>query len=93
MLARVWVAAFASGGLLATLTVYDIWYIIKDMNGKQVIKKLEVAGWVVIRTRGSHYIMAKEGVARSVPVPCHGAVDLKKPLVKALEKQTGVKLL
>jgi predicted RNA binding protein YcfA (HicA-like mRNA interferase family) len=92
-LAWAWVAAFAGGGLLASLTVYDIWYIIKDINGRQVIKKLEAAGWVVIRTRGSHYIMAKEGVARSVPVPCHGAVDLKKPLVKALEKQTGVKLL
>ncbi len=37
--------------------------------------------------------MAKEGVAHPVHVPYHGSVDLKRPLIRALEKQTGVKLL
>jgi hypothetical protein len=31
---------------------------------KQVIKKLEEAGWVLSRVEGSHYIMEKEGDLR-----------------------------
>ena len=65
-------------------------YRITGMNGKQIIKTLETNGWVHTRSNGSHHMMKKGGV--SVPVPVHGAHDLKIGLVKKIEKQTGVKL-
>lgn len=63
------------------------------MNGKQVISKLKSEGWQVDRVQGSHHLMTKEGHLRPVPVPVHGSKDLSKPLLKAIEKQTGVELL
>ena len=62
------------------------------MNGREVINLLKVAGWCHSSTRGSHYKMEKEG-KRSVPVPVHGSKDLGIGLLKAIEKQTGVKLI
>ena len=62
------------------------------MNGKEIIRLLEEAGWKHTHTRGSHYKMEKKH-HRSVPVPVHGKRDLGIGLVKAIQKQTGVKLL
>ena len=61
------------------------------MNGKEVIAILKKHGWKHASTRGSHYKMEKDGL-RAVPVPVHGATDLGIGLLKAIEKQTGVKL-
>jgi predicted RNA binding protein YcfA (HicA-like mRNA interferase family) len=63
------------------------------MNGKDVIKKLQKEGWMLLRVNGSHHIMTKAGFPRPVPVPVHGSTDLKKPLIRAIERQTGAKLL
>ena len=62
------------------------------MNGRDVINLLKAAGWHHSSTRGSHHKMEKEGF-RSVPVPVHGSKDLGIGLLKAIEKQTGVKLI
>ncbi len=62
------------------------------MNGKQVIAKLKAEGWQLDRVQGSHHLMVKEGFLRPVPVPVHGSKDLSLPLIKAIERQTGVKL-
>lgn len=62
------------------------------MNGKDIISILKQHGWVHTSTRGSHYKMEKEGF-RSVPVPVHGSKDLGIGLIKAIEKQTGIKLI
>ena len=62
------------------------------MNGKQAIAKLKEAGWVLARIEGSHHIMQKSGVPRSVPVPVHGAKDLGAGLLAAIQRQSGVKL-
>lgn len=61
------------------------------MNGKEVIAILKQNGWKHTSTRGSHYKMEKDGY-RSVPVPVHGTRDLGVGLLKAIEKQTDVKL-
>lgn len=61
------------------------------MNGKQVIEKLKESGWVVERIEGSHHIMEKPGM-RPVPIPVHGTRDLGPGLLKAIERQSGVKL-
>ncbi len=60
------------------------------MNGKQIIKILKAHGWTLDRIEGSHHVLMNG--ARAVPVPVHGAKDLKIGLLKDIEKQTGVKL-
>ena len=62
------------------------------MNGKDVIKRLEQAGFQVVRVQGSHHILARDGHPRSVPVPVHGHHDLGRGLIAAIERQSGVKL-
>lgn len=60
------------------------------MNGKEIIKKLQENGWELKATKGSHHMMTKG--SHKVPVPVHGSRDLTEGLIRALEKQTGVKL-
>ena len=62
------------------------------MNGKQIIAVLKKEGWTLARVEGSHHIMEKEGMIRGVPIPVHGSKDIGIGLLKAIEKQTGVKL-
>jgi len=52
---------------------------------------IEKEGCEIKRITGSHYIIKKEGY-RIVPVPYHSK-GLKTSLLKAISKQTGVKLL
>lgn len=60
------------------------------MKGKQVIKALEQAGWVLKGVRGSHHFMTKDG--KKVPVPVHGGSDIGTGLLAKIQKQTGVML-
>lgn len=60
------------------------------MSGREVIKKLEAAGWHVRSVAGSHHMMEKDG--KKVPVPLHGSKDLAPGLLAAIQRQTGVKL-
>ena len=60
------------------------------MNGKEAIKILEAQGWKVLRVKGSHCRLGK-GDKRTT-VPLHGLRDIGKGLLKAIERQTGVKL-
>ena len=60
------------------------------MKGKDIIKVLEKNGWQSLRTKGSHVRMGK-GVLRTT-VPMHGSKDIGQGLLRAIEKQTGVKL-
>ncbi len=62
------------------------------MNGNEVIKKLQAAGWTLDRINGSHHIMMKGGKMVPVPVPVHGNRDLGPGLVASIARQTGVKL-
>lgn len=64
----------------------------RKVDGKAIIRRLEQAGWRVARIQGSHHILVKPGVPRSVPVPVHGSRDLSSGLIKAIERQSGVKL-
>lgn len=59
------------------------------MNGKDVIKRLEK----LVKINGSHYMMQNIELNRKVPIPVHGSRDIKIGTIKAIEKQTGVKLL
>jgi predicted RNA binding protein YcfA (HicA-like mRNA interferase family) len=59
------------------------------MNGKELIKALERAGWVLDRVKGSHHILAKGGKTLSVPV--HAGRDIPKGTVAKLLKEAGLK--
>lgn len=63
------------------------------MNGKQIIKRLQKEGWVLIKTNGSHYMMQNIELNKKVPIPVHSSKDIKIGTIKSIEKQTGVKLL
>jgi predicted RNA binding protein YcfA (HicA-like mRNA interferase family) len=64
----------------------------QTMNGKQVIDKLKAAGWTLARINGSHHLMEKAGMPRSVPVPVHGNKDIGSGLLAEIQRQTGVTL-
>lgn len=57
---------------------------------REVLKLLKLEGWEVLRQKGSHVIMVKDG--RICPVPNHGKKDLAIGTVKSIERITGVKL-
>ncbi|MCI5143878.1 MAG: type II toxin-antitoxin system HicA family toxin [Candidatus Electrothrix sp. ATG1] len=60
------------------------------MNGREIIKLLKQAKWQLVRVRGSHHLLSN-GV-KTISVPVHGKKDIGIGLLKAIEKQTGVKL-
>lgn len=60
------------------------------MNGKEVIKRLKEAGFIVVRSQGSHFRLAKGAVKVSVPV--HGRRELKPGTLASIERQSRVKL-
>ena len=62
------------------------------MNGKQIIAQLKKEGWILIKVEGSHHMMKNLELNKKVPIP-HGSKDIQVGLIKAIEKQTGVKLL
>lgn len=61
------------------------------ISGKSIVKILIKRGWQVKSQRGSHVKLVKNGKITEVPV--HGNKDLGRGLIKAIEKQTGEKIL
>ncbi len=61
------------------------------MTGKEMLKLLKKNGWQVIRIKGSHHIVAKDGVPFTIPVPVHGNTDLKPGTEHSILKQAGLK--
>jgi predicted RNA binding protein YcfA (HicA-like mRNA interferase family) len=61
------------------------------LNGRQIVRALERAGFRVLRTSGSHHILGKPGVAGSrVIVPVHGARDVPPGTVRSIITQAGM---
>ena len=60
------------------------------MNGAELIRQLEMAGWVLRSVKGSHhvYVHPQRGGRLSVP---HPKKDLGTGLVHKLMKQAGLK--
>lgn len=58
-------------------------------SSREVIAKLEAAGWRQVRQRGSHVRMTSADGKRLVTVP-HPKKDLKTGTLKAIEEDTGV---
>ena len=66
-------------------TTYRLYLLV--VGSREVLTKLAAAGWVVVRTKGSHDV--RPG---TVTVP-HPRKDLPTGTIKSIEKQSGVKLL
>lgn len=61
------------------------------VSGKNIIRILLGLGWKIKSQRGSHVKLIKDGKTTEVPV--HGNHDLGRGLIRAIEKQTGEKIL
>ena len=61
------------------------------MESRTVIRKLEEAGWKLVRTRGSHHHFRHPERPGTVTVP-HPRKDLPSGTLRSIERQSGVKL-
>lgn len=60
-------------------------------SSREIISKLEAAGWVQVRQRGSHVRMTSPDGKRHTTVP-HPKKDIKPGTLASIERQTGVAL-
>jgi len=61
------------------------------MKSGDVIRRLEKAGWTLVRISGSHHTFKHPTLPAVVTVP-HPRKDLGKGLVRQIERISGVKL-
>ncbi|MGO8760880.1 MAG: type II toxin-antitoxin system HicA family toxin [Desulfobaccales bacterium] len=62
------------------------------MNSREIIRRLEAAGWRHYRTTGSHWHFRHDSLAGKVTVP-HPRKDIPIKTLKSIEKQAGLKLI
>lgn len=61
------------------------------MRSKEVIRRLESAGFELVRVKGSHHIFRKPGRPGIITVP-HPKSELGRGLLRSLERDSGIKL-
>lgn len=60
-----------------------------QVTGRETVKALTRAGWIVLRQRGSHVHLGKEGAPYVVTVPIHDE-DLRPGTLRAILRQAGL---
>ena len=60
-----------------------------SVSGKQVVRALEQIGYHVIRIRGSHHFMEREGKT-SVAVPVHANRDIARGTLRSILSDIGL---
>jgi predicted RNA binding protein YcfA (HicA-like mRNA interferase family) len=60
------------------------------LSGREVIRSLRRAGWVLDRNEGSHHILIREGQAATLSVPVHGNRPIKPGLLKRLIRDAKI---
>lgn len=61
------------------------------LKGREVIRALRKAGFIVDRIQGSHHILVHPSdPERHVSVPVHAGKDIKKGTLRAIIKQAGL---
>ena len=65
--------------------------MLTHMNSRKLIKAIEADGWVLKRVTGSHHHYVHPSKSGLVTVP-HPKRDLPLGMVKAIERQSGLKL-
>lgn len=58
------------------------------MKDKELLKLLKKDGWIIVRIKGSHHILQKDG--KTTVIPIHGK-DVPTGLLNAILKETGLK--
>jgi predicted RNA binding protein YcfA (HicA-like mRNA interferase family) len=59
-----------------------------DLSGREVVRALQRAGFVIKRIRGSHHILIHSSDrSRRTTVPVHGGASLKRGTLRAILKQ------
>ncbi|MGI0483354.1 type II toxin-antitoxin system HicA family toxin [Geminocystis sp. CENA526] len=61
----------------------------KSISGKKLAQILEKKGWILVKTRGSHFKYQK--CSDSVAVPIHGNRDLPIGTLKSIMKDANLK--
>ncbi len=56
------------------------------LSGREFARRLETAGWTLLRVNGSHFIYGKPGESIRLSVPIHGSRTLKRGLERHLAK-------
>jgi len=59
-----------------------------SINSRKVVKAFEALGWQVVRSRGSHIIMVREGHEATLSVPAHNPVA--RGTLRSLIRAAGV---
>ncbi len=58
----------------------------KALSGRELVKVVELKGWVLLRVNGSHHIFGKSGSIVRLSIPVHGNRPLKAGLQRHLMK-------
>jgi predicted RNA binding protein YcfA (HicA-like mRNA interferase family) len=61
------------------------------MNSREIIRRLEAAGWYHVKTTGDHWQFKNNQIPGRVTVP-HPKRDLPIGTLHSIEKQSGIKL-
>jgi predicted RNA binding protein YcfA (HicA-like mRNA interferase family) len=61
------------------------------VSGKEMLKLLAREGWYLVRVKGSHHILAKDGNPQVIIVPVHGNRTLAPGTESFIRKQAGLK--
>ncbi len=62
----------------------------KAISGKRMCRLLKDRGWVLVRTRGSHFAFEHPNRAQTIVVPVHGSRDLKPGTQRGIMKMAGL---
>lgn len=63
---------------------------LRRVKGAETIRAFEMAGFSVVRIKGSYHIMSKDGHPTLLSVPVHGAQLLKSGTLRGLIKAAGL---
>ena len=61
------------------------------MTFKELDKLLKNNGWVLVRSKGSHFQYQHKEHPNTIAVPNHGGKDIKKVTLNSILKQAGLK--
>lgn len=61
----------------------------KSLTSRQIIKKLEVDGWYLVNSEGSHHHFKHPTKKGKTTVP-HPKKDFHPKMIKSMERQSGL---
>lgn len=66
--------------------------ILPVLAAREVVRRLMRAGFVHVKTQGSHYIFQHPHTGRITSVPIHGGNDIGRGLLGQILKQAGISI-